>query len=161
MDAFVALMTQEFHDSLWTDQEVGVAFGRGVPIIAVKLGKDPYGFIGKFQALSCSWDNADKELAKILVKYDGMLNAYIKAVEDCPSFEQGNILAEILPFIDRLSHQQATRLVSAYNDNGEVHNSFGFNGKYPGKYGVGLPFHLNRLTGQAYKFSYSGLQIEL
>src|SRR5208283_1859713 len=96
MDAFVALMTQEFHDSLWTDQEVGVAFGRGVPIIAVKLGRDPYGFIGKFQALSCSWDKADKELVKILVKYDGMLSAYIKAVEDCPSFEQGNILAEIL-----------------------------------------------------------------
>jgi len=48
MDSFVALLTEEFHDSLWTDQEVGFAFGRGVPIISVKLGKDPYGFIGKF-----------------------------------------------------------------------------------------------------------------
>ncbi len=53
MDALVALMTEEFHDSNWTDQEVGFAFGRGVPIIAVRLGKDPYGFIGKFQALTC------------------------------------------------------------------------------------------------------------
>jgi hypothetical protein len=58
MDTFVALMTDGFHDSIWTDQEVGVAFGRGVPIISVKLGKDPYGFIGKFQALSCSWEAA-------------------------------------------------------------------------------------------------------
>jgi len=50
MDAFVALLTPDFHESSWTDQEVGFAIARGVPIIAVKLGKDPYGFIGKFQA---------------------------------------------------------------------------------------------------------------
>jgi hypothetical protein len=37
MDALAALMTEEFHNSNWTDQEVGVAFGRGVPIIVIKL----------------------------------------------------------------------------------------------------------------------------
>ncbi len=161
MDAFVALMTEGFHDSYWTDQEVGVAFGRGVPIIIIKLGKDPYGFIGKFQALSCSCDNAAKEIVKILVKHELMLNTYIEAVQDCQSFDHGNNLAEILPFIDKLSHQQAIRLVSAYNENGQVRESYGFNGKRPNYYGKGLPFHLNRLTGQEYKFSYSGLKIEL
>jgi hypothetical protein len=58
MDAFVALLTDDFHRSLWTDQEVGFALGRNVPIISVKLGKNPYGFIGKFQALSCDWKGA-------------------------------------------------------------------------------------------------------
>jgi hypothetical protein len=58
MDALVALMTKDFHESYWTDQEIGVAFGREIPIISIKLGQDPYGFIGKFQALSCSWDEA-------------------------------------------------------------------------------------------------------
>ena len=53
MDAFVALITEDFHDSVWTDQEVGFALGRGVPIIPVKLGKNPYGFLAKVQALSC------------------------------------------------------------------------------------------------------------
>jgi hypothetical protein len=37
MDGFVALMTSGFHDSDWTDQEVGYALARGVPIIAVRL----------------------------------------------------------------------------------------------------------------------------
>lgn len=41
MDAFIALMTENFHDSNWTDQEVGVAFGRGVPIVCLRLGTDP------------------------------------------------------------------------------------------------------------------------
>jgi hypothetical protein len=50
MDGFVALLTTEFHDSDWTDQEVGYALARRVPIISVRMGRDPYGFLGKFQA---------------------------------------------------------------------------------------------------------------
>jgi hypothetical protein len=156
MDAFVVLMTEGFHDSDWTDQEVGVAFGRGVPIISVKLGKDPYGFIGKFQALSCSWDNSAKEIVKILVKHDKMLNAYIKAVENCYTYEHGNTLAEILPYIDNLSDQQVKRLISAFNENGQVRDSFGFNGKMPHRYGNGLAYHLSRLTGRTYRLSRLG-----
>jgi hypothetical protein len=49
--ALVALLTKEFHPSNWTDQEVGVAIGRGVLILPVALGVNPYGFIGKYQAL--------------------------------------------------------------------------------------------------------------
>ena len=52
MDALVALMTENFSNSYWTDQEIGVAIGREVPVIPIRLGTDPYGFIGKFQALS-------------------------------------------------------------------------------------------------------------
>jgi hypothetical protein len=157
MDAFVALMTEGFHDSFWTDQEVGVAFGRGVPIICIRLGKDPYGFIGKFQALTCSWDDAAKDIAKILIKHDRMLNAYIKAISTCDSFDNGNTLAEILPLIDNLSDQQAKLLVSAFNENVQVRESFGFNGKRPFSYGNGLPFYLNRLTGKVYEIAGSGM----
>ena len=142
MDAFVALMTEGFHESVWTDQEVGVAFGRGVPIISVKLEKDPYGFIGKFQALSCSWESAAKEIVKILVKHDQMLHTYIKAVENCIGYVHGNTLSEILPYIDKLSSQQVNLLISAFNENGQVQDSFGFNGKMPHRYGDGLPSHL-------------------
>jgi hypothetical protein len=123
----------------------------GVPIISVRLGKDPYGFIGKFQALSCPWENAPKEIVKLLVKHDRMNDSYIKAAQECQSFGHGNILAEVLPFIDKLSLEQAVKLVSAYNENSELRGSFGFNGSKPGTYGPGLAHHLNRLTGQTYK----------
>ncbi len=160
MDAFVALMTEGFHDSLWTDQEVGVAYGRGVPIISIKLGKDPYGFIGKFQALSCSWDTAAKEIVKILVMHDQMLSAYIVAVQNCPDYEHGVALSALLPFINKLSNQQADDLVSAFNENSQVRYCYGFNGKRPYFYGEGLVHHLNRLTDRAYRFLNSG-EIEI
>ncbi len=148
MDALIALMTDNFHDSDWTDQEVGVAIGRDVPIISVKLGKAPYGFIGKFQALSCSWNEAPKNIIKILINHEKMRNAYINAVHDCLSYENANNLAEVLPFINELSEIQIDRLIKAYNENGEIHDAFGFNGT--NRYYEGLVFHLNRLTEKTY-----------
>jgi len=156
MDAFVALLTERFHDSLWTDQEVGFAFGRGVPIISVKLGKDPYGFIGKFQALSCTWETATTEIVKILIKREPMLNAYINAVQKCQSYHVANNLAEILPFIDRLSDNQIEKLIKAFNENSQVYDSFGFNGKNPRSYGDGLLHHLRRIKNIDYKLSSRG-----
>ena len=153
MDSLVALLTDRFHDSIWTDQEVGFAFGRGVPIISVRLGKDPYGFIGKFQALSCSWDSAPKEIAKILIKHDRMLDSYINALKNCGSYDDGNMLSELLPSIDKLSNKQVSELITAFNENGQVGDSFGFNGGNPRLYGEGLLFHLKRLTGHSYNLS--------
>lgn len=48
--ALVALLHPTFHESNWTDQEIGFAMGRGVPVFSVRFGLDPYGFIGRFQA---------------------------------------------------------------------------------------------------------------
>ncbi len=156
MDAFVALMTENFHDSMWTDQEVGFALCRGVPIIAVKLGKDPYGFIGKFQALSCQWDTASNEITKLLIKQPRMLDAYISALEECSSFDEGNTLAEVLPYIDKLTDDQAKRCVSIFNENSEIRGSFGFNGTRSRYYGDGLAAHLSRMTGRKYSITPSG-----
>ena len=51
MDALCAILIPGFKESNWTDQEVGVAIGRGVLIIPIRKELDPYGFIGKYQGL--------------------------------------------------------------------------------------------------------------
>lgn len=50
-DAMVALLTSDFADSAYCDQEVGFALSRDVLIIPIRHGADPHGFISKFQAL--------------------------------------------------------------------------------------------------------------
>ena len=149
MDAFAALMTDDFHDSDWTDQEVGFALARGVPVIAVKLGRDPYGFLGKFQALSADWDGATLGIVKLLLRNDRMLSAYVQALRDCRSWDVGNMLADALPGIERASDQQIDELVAAANDNTEVRYSFGFRGNKP-YHGPGLIPHLHRLGPRRY-----------
>ena len=51
MDALAAILMPGFHESNWTDHEVGVAVGRDVLVIPLRRGLDPYGFIGKYQGL--------------------------------------------------------------------------------------------------------------
>jgi hypothetical protein len=52
MDAFLAMHTDGFSESCWTQQEIGYAVCRGVKIISLKMGnEDPTGFISKHQAL--------------------------------------------------------------------------------------------------------------
>ena len=57
-DALAALMVEGFHQSYWTDHEVGFVFGRGLPVIPVNMGEHPYGFIGRFQA--CKFHGVEK-----------------------------------------------------------------------------------------------------
>lgn len=49
-DVFVPLLTSRYKESVYTDQESGVAIGRGLPIIPLKVDIDPYGFLDKTQA---------------------------------------------------------------------------------------------------------------
>lgn len=49
MDAMCALLMPGFKESNWTDQEVGIAIGRGILVIPIRKELDPYGFIGKYQ----------------------------------------------------------------------------------------------------------------
>lgn len=153
MEGFVALLTGGFHDSDWTDQEVGFAVARGVPIIAVRLGKDPYGFIGKFQGLSCDWAHAALEIAKLLINQPKVLDSFLCSISGISSFEQANFSAELFPSIERLSDAQVEQLIESFNGNSQVRESYGFNGKNPSHYGRGLPYYLSRLTGRKYELN--------
>jgi hypothetical protein len=70
MDALAAILMPGFKESDWTDQEVGVAVGRGVLVIPIIRGLNPYGFISKYQGLNVSGMNVSQvalEIFKILV----------------------------------------------------------------------------------------------
>jgi hypothetical protein len=51
MDAFLTIHTKGFSKSMWTQQEIGFALGRGVKILSLRMGEDPTGFISKRQAI--------------------------------------------------------------------------------------------------------------
>jgi hypothetical protein len=65
MEAFVAIHTPGFSKSNWTQQEVGFAVGRRVPIISLQMGELPTGFLLKNQALARRGRTADQVAAEI------------------------------------------------------------------------------------------------
>lgn len=150
MDMLVALLTDDFSESKWTDQEVGIAIGRDVPIVSVSLGVDPYGFIGKYQAIRGISKNRDQILdgiLGILFKRDGLreesVGALIKRVANAFNYAHANSLARYLPMIDQLSPDQERSLVEAFNTNSQVNEAHGFNPSIVG--------HLKRWTGNNYR----------
>ena len=150
MDCFVALMTEKFHDSKWTDQEAGFAVARGVPMISVNLGLVPYGFLGKFQALTSTWENLAKDILPFLFEHERMIGEYLKKVKTCSGYDQGNRLARALPVIQRLGEAEIDFLVEAYNGNSELQGSFGFNGSKPSRCGEGLLHYINVWSKRAF-----------
>ncbi len=127
MDVLLALLTTDFSNSKWTDQEIGVAVGRGVGIVAFRLGTAPYGFIGKYQAFSVGSDpgRMASEVFRHWLRGDdrriNAVDAYIRAVSISPSFWESNQLASYLDCIPRLSQAHEYALVSAFNENPQAH----------------------------------------
>lgn len=152
MDALAALMTEKFHESNWTDQEVGVAFGRNIPIICAKIGRDPYGFIGKFQAVACSWEKLAISILKILFQRynEHLIDSYMMAVGKCKNFAEGNKLADALPFIKGIPKEKADKLIQTVYSNEEALGSFGFSGIKPKAYGFGIDYYFKEWTGIDY-----------
>jgi hypothetical protein len=50
-EALAAYLTTDFHASDWTDQEVGAAVARGLLVFPLRVDVNPYGFIGRYQAM--------------------------------------------------------------------------------------------------------------
>jgi TIR domain len=65
MDAMLCVHTKGFKDSVWTQQEVGCAIGRGVRIFSLRMDEDPTGFIAKTQAILWRKRTADLIAAEL------------------------------------------------------------------------------------------------
>jgi TIR domain-containing protein len=50
-EALSAYLTDDFHASDWTDQEVGAAVERGLLVFPLRVDVNPYGFIARYQAM--------------------------------------------------------------------------------------------------------------
>lgn len=135
-DTLLALLHPEFHESKWTDQEIGFAMGRGVAVFSVRLGHDPYGFIGRFQAF-----NGSSKPAAVLA--EELCNAYRKnkqtqhrmaevvvtLFEESGSFAGAKTRVGYLEDLEIWEPSFATRITSAAQANSQIVGSWGVAGR--------------------------------
>ncbi len=138
-DVLIAFLTDDFRRSKWTDQEVGIAIGREIPVIPIRLGRDPHGFMGKYQALTGSFTSTPRrnptakmarDIFDIVLREESISDiakdAYVLAVSQASNFDRANSLAKLLPQFDSITPEQARGLMTAFNENDQVFNSYGF-----------------------------------
>lgn len=132
MDGLVAFLAPGFKESNWCDQEVGVAIGRQLPIISVRVGLDPYGFIGKYQALQgAGKDNKilAKELFEILFKSPTIgpkiTGALVQQLTDSFSFDESKRLINLINKSSFLTSKHVSAMKEAAKNNSQVSSSWG------------------------------------
>ena len=131
MDALGALITPAFHASVWTDQEVGWALGRGVPVINARLGKDPYGLAGKYQGVPGTLD-APGKLAKDIVgallndsqTHGKMKGSLIQALADSQGYITSLALCTIITGISDFAEDEKEMLRAACKENDQVYGAY-------------------------------------
>ncbi|NBV22714.1 MAG: toll/interleukin-1 receptor domain-containing protein [Proteobacteria bacterium] len=131
MHALAALITPDFHASVWTDQEIGWALGRGVLVVPVRLGVDPYGFAGKFQGVPGSLDKpeklADAIVAALLANpqtHGEMRRSLVSAFAQAESFLMAMALRTLLVEIKDFTEEEITAMRTACVENDQVAKAY-------------------------------------
>ena len=132
MHALAALITPDFHKSLWTDQEVGWALGRGVTVIPIRLlKKDPYGFIAKVQGVTGTLNNS-ADLAAAIVDslltnsqtHGEMRRAMVARLCQAESFFPSLAIRDHIPQVDDYTEEDKAALRKACEKNDQVYNAY-------------------------------------
>lgn len=129
-DVFIPILTNHFRSSLWVDQETGIAVGRKKCILPLKLGTDPYGFIGKVQALKFR-DDLEDVCSRIVCTLasnaalsgktkDGVIKTFLESRSFKESEKLGGILLELKPF----SRAQVNYILIGAAENLQIYNGF-------------------------------------
>jgi hypothetical protein len=130
--ALVALLTPDFHNSKWTDQEVGIALGRGLLVIPVGLGVDPYGFMARKQAMRGSFEKIEQltiDLVDVLLKHGTtskpICEALVLSFEKASLFINARKVSQMIVRTNNFTQEQLSRIQQACKNNDQVAKSFG------------------------------------
>lgn len=132
MDAMVAVLVPGFAESKWTDQEVGVAIGRRVPIVPLKAGLDPYGFIGKYQALQVKGKSHDVVAVEVIEILAGkpqiaskISRALVEKLKTSGSWARSKSLMDLIEKCRNFSPEAIAELRAAAENNDQVSSAWG------------------------------------
>ena len=130
--ALVALLHPNFHASNWTDQEIGYVMGRGLPAFSVRLGQDPYGFIGRFQGFNGNGKSAAQVATEIFNAYrsnkqtrEQLASGLVAVFEASDSFAAAKRNIGLLETLEHWEPAFSTRIQKALETNGQIQSSWG------------------------------------
>lgn len=128
-DVFVPILTMNFHEFYWTDQECGIAFGLKKVILPLKCDLDPYGFIARYQGQQGKGLNTQKiseKLLRTLFSITKLKSRFSKMIlfkfAVSENFFQSIALSEVILMIDHFSTRELNYLLQIAITNDQIHN---------------------------------------
>lgn len=131
-DALATVLTTGFHQSKWTDQEVGFCVARRVLIIPVRFDVDPYGFISRYQGFTPKPKRSTEVahgLFDILCKHDltadKMGAALVSHFADSNTFAEAKANVKLLRRVKTWTPEMLRDVEKAVEKNNQISESFG------------------------------------
>jgi hypothetical protein len=129
-EALVVLGHPEVNTSAWCQQEIGWAYGRGIPVLFIRIGADPAGFPGRTQWPSAFGKDPD-EVARTITGWlntqptlsDRITAGLIKALEVAGSFYDARDAARALNAVGTLTAEQWDAVDQIVRTNDQVGRS--------------------------------------
>jgi hypothetical protein len=124
MQALLALVSPTFHESEWTNQEVGFALARGVPIVPICIdGTLPQGFLAKIQGMKVEAqyvEGLQEEIANLLSRKEEtakeLRSALLEALIHSTGYGTTSIIYKRLLTLPALTKDEAERLKAAFKN---------------------------------------------
>lgn len=142
MYALAALYTPKFHISKWTDQEIGWALGRGILVIPIRLGLDPYGLLRKIQGISGSLEGTRclaESIVRILLSnvqtHSQMRQALVDGFQNAQSYVMAIEICKLVMTVNDFTDEEITIMLSACKENEQVIKAYKVVEKIRNKFG--------------------------
>jgi hypothetical protein len=127
MDALSAIITPDFFQSHWCDQEVGFAFGRGKLVVPICKEAVPHGFLGKYQGFHTQGLTASavaEKIFDILITHplttQRMADTLVERMATSASWDNSKRTMSLLEKLPSLNSAQVAKLVQSAEENPEV-----------------------------------------
>jgi nucleoside 2-deoxyribosyltransferase len=137
-DVLVAALTTGFAGSAWTNQEVGVALGRGIPVVSLRITEDPVAFVGHLQALPGHGRTVAEHAKALVAAFSGyprlthsLLSGLVRQWEKVVSFPEAIRIMDLLDASNSMPSELLARIEAAYASNNQLHGSVVVYRKYP------------------------------
>lgn len=154
MEIMLAFLTNDFESSIWTNQEIGFALGKNIPVISLKFEqKDPSGFIAHEQALRANAQDPHKTADKLypliataVRKKDRLDDTLINSFLESPDFSETKSRFErMVGAISDLKNEQLDKIITGFEENDQLYNSVYLTSRYRR-----LELFLKKMTGKKY-----------
>lgn len=152
-DGLLAILTEDFYNSDWTNQEIGWALGKNIDIFSLSCGENPKGFIGKYQAVKNvkSLEDYKKILSNLSIN-EKLFDKIIYSLTTFKDYNCINLVYEILDLRNSLNNNEVKKIIELFNNNPGLYESKKFGGPkgYYERDNIGLIDLLKRKTGNDY-----------
>lgn len=132
MDALAAILSDDFVNSPWCDQETGIAMGLGRLVVPVSIEANPHGFLSKYQRLNGMGRDASQiatGICETLSRHEAtqarMAVAHVELFKASNSYAQARARMSLLERMQFMTPEIAQSLRSAAQENDQITDAYG------------------------------------